>query len=63
MSPSRNEKNMKTVPLLLEYTSEDRERARQEELYNPPTRVWRWCIAPVIFLATMVRGLTRTFLE
>ncbi|KAK3843209.1 MAG: hypothetical protein J3R72DRAFT_441062 [Linnemannia gamsii] len=44
----------KCRPLLLEYTSETAERARQEELYNPPSRTLQWCLAPVIFFATMI---------
>lgn len=44
----------KSRPLLLEYTSETAERARQEELYNPPSRMLQWCLAPLIFVATMI---------
>ncbi|KAF8948142.1 hypothetical protein BGZ47_006250 [Haplosporangium gracile] len=44
----------KCRPLLLEYTSETTERARQEELYNSPSRTLQWCLAPLIFVATMI---------
>ncbi|KAF9137347.1 hypothetical protein BGX30_010318 [Mortierella sp. GBA39] len=45
---------VKCQPLLLEYTSETAERARQEELYSPPSRTLQWCLAPLIFVATMI---------
>ncbi|KAG0219779.1 hypothetical protein BGX33_000621 [Mortierella sp. NVP41] len=40
----------KARPLLLEYTSETAERARQEELYNPPSWTLQWCLAPLTFI-------------
>ncbi|KAH7047037.1 hypothetical protein BKA57DRAFT_464881 [Linnemannia elongata] len=48
------EMRTKCRPLLLEYTSETAERARQEELYIPPSRTLQWCLAPLIFIATMI---------
>ncbi|KAF9147767.1 hypothetical protein BG015_010537 [Linnemannia schmuckeri] len=44
----------KSRPLLLEYTSETTERARQEELYSSPSRTLQWCLAPLIFIPASV---------
>lgn len=52
------EMSAKCRPLLLEYTSEIAERARQEELYSPPSRTLQWCLAPLIFVATMASSST-----
>ncbi|KAF9437652.1 hypothetical protein BGZ76_011766 [Entomortierella beljakovae] len=57
MSPSRNECDRKARPVLLEYTSESMERIRQEELYQPASRTFQWCLAPFVFIATMASFL------
>ncbi|KAG0035508.1 hypothetical protein BGZ81_006885 [Podila clonocystis] len=56
MTLSQNEKDSRhsSSPLLLEYTSETQERWRQEELYNPPSRTFQWCLAPLVFLGSMI---------
>ncbi|KAF9386039.1 hypothetical protein CPB97_004179 [Podila verticillata] len=52
---SQNEKDPRlSTPLLLEYTSETQERWRQEELYTPPSRTLQWCLAPLVFLGSMI---------
>ncbi|KAG0341823.1 hypothetical protein BG000_007878 [Podila horticola] len=56
MTLSQNEKDPRqsSTSLLLEYTSETQERWRQEELYNPPSRTFQWCLAPLVFLGSMI---------
>ncbi|KAF9431180.1 hypothetical protein BGZ94_007631 [Podila epigama] len=54
MTPSDKDPRMASFPLLLEYTSETEERRRQEELYNPPSRTFQWCLAPLVFLGSMI---------